>query len=620
MADEVNPLLQGEDLPARPAAVRRPAGYNPLLEEAETPHPVARPSAEIQPDLAWSDVLSQAGENAWPSAKAAAKGIVEPFLSPIETGKGLYEIGKGLTSKAAGAFMDQDPAKKEENERAVNAIGKFYADRYGSVSGLKNAIAKDPAGVLMDASMALTGGGSLAARAPGVIGKAGEVARLAGRATDPINLAVKAAGTVAAPALKATSKVANIPFSMASGVPRETLDRAFTAGRQGSEGFRDMISGQKPVSEVVDAAHEAMSNLYDKRRSAYEAGMQGMRTSQQVIDMTPILQTTANAYDNVMHGSQIVHADAKTLLDQINRKVSDWHAAAQQDPVLYSNITGLDKLKQAVGDIVAGAEPKSVAQRVGTQVYNSIKNEIKKVDPQYAKVMDQYADATNQLNQIRKTLSMGNNATVDSTLRKLLLAQKQVDGHKGNLLSLLNKENPEIANMIAGHLLHPITPVGFRGGINSALMGLTGYGAYSGAVHPAVAIAHGAASSPRVAGELNYLMGRTASGAGLPAMATMPAMMGADINKAMQDTGPKRPERKYESPYFPGDEEEGFRPLTIHRATGGKVGSEGYGQIAARLVRMVDQAKKAEDSNTKELLNEPDEAVVKALHVAQQAI
>lgn len=72
-------------------------------------------------------------------------------------------------------------------------------------------------------------------------------------------------------------------------------------------------------------------------------------------------------------------------------------------------------------------------------------------------------------------------------------------------------------------------------------------------------------------------------------------------------------------------------PLTIHgpsnrfaggrvgRAAGGKVGG-GQKHLVDRLMGLAEQAKKSTDNSTKPLLNAPDEAIVKALRVANQAI
>tara|TARA_R110000868_G_scaffold140583_1_gene356343 strand:+ start:10015 stop:11691 length:1677 start_codon:yes stop_codon:yes gene_type:complete len=57
----------------------------------------------------------------------------------------------------------------------------------------------------------------------------------------------------------------------------------------------------------------------------------------------------------------------------------------------------------------------------------------------------------------------------------------------------------------------------------------------------------------------------------------------------------------------------------IQRASGGRTG-QNHEQLVNRLMTMAKQAKKATDESTEPLLNAPDEAIVKALDVAQQAI
>jgi len=53
------------------------------------------------------------------------------------------------------------------------------------------------------------------------------------------------------------------------------------------------------------------------------------------------------------------------------------------------------------------------------------------------------------------------------------------------------------------------------------------------------------------------------------------------------------------------------------RARGGKVGHQ---HLVDRLMRLVESAKRAEKSGTESLLDANDNAVAKALHVANQSI
>ena len=118
---------------------------------------------ENQP-LAWSDVGSQAVRNIPSSAVQFGRDIAQPFLHPIDTAKNLAAVGHGALQKA-GVMSG------EEDIPAANAIGGYFANRYGGVENFKRALAKDPVGVAGDLSALLTGGETTLARAPGLVGR-----------------------------------------------------------------------------------------------------------------------------------------------------------------------------------------------------------------------------------------------------------------------------------------------------------------------------------------------------------------------------------------------------------------------------------------------------------------
>lgn len=597
--DSSNPLLRRKvEAPRVEEGPRREE--NPLFS-VERPPTVAEPVEEERKPLAWSEVPSEAIKHLPESGAAAAKGFVEPFLHPIQT----YETGKqvvgGLASKAAGALgMPQEPEAKAQNEAAVNAIRDFYVNRYGSEEGVKRALAEDPVGVMADLSTVLGGGGGALARAPGIIGRTGEAIGAAGRAVSPINVAARAA----TPIVSAAQKAATYPLAIKTGVSPETMRTAFTAGQEGSQPFWAQLTGRAEPSEIVDAAHEATNALKERRRNDYLSSKAGWAASQKQLDYTPINQALANAEKDVMHGSLVYRPEAKKMLDELKNKIEDWQTTPNTLGVNYHNIEGVDKLKQLVGDIRSTAKPGTPEEALGTRIYNSIKNTLVSHDPNYQSAMGQYSDASDMLNQLKTTLSINPKASVDTTLRKLLLAQKQVDGSKGSLLNELKEVNPEIGNMISGHLLNPPLPVGLRGNIGAALSLSPHIAAgAAGSVDPVTAALNLAASSPRAMGALSYGAGKmTAPGGGLPTMALLPS----EITKAApkEEAAPVEEER----PYFGPPEE---RPK---RKSGGRV------MTAEHMMSMAKRAKKSIEDQTKLILDKPDEHVAAALKVATQHI
>lgn len=61
-------------------------------------------------------------------------------------------------------------------------------------------------------------------------------------------------------------------------------------------------------------------------------------------------------------------------------------------------------------------------------------------------------------------------------------------------------------------------------------------------------------------------------------------------------------------------------PVPIRRASGGRIGKLDHMGIAAALIRAAEKAKKGHSTTTEPLLNQPDEAITKALAIADEAL
>tara|TARA_R110001599_G_scaffold153062_6_gene338158 strand:- start:448 stop:2142 length:1695 start_codon:yes stop_codon:yes gene_type:complete len=153
----------------------------------------------INQGLSWQDVLQQAQANLGSSATQAGKDLITPFVEPVQTAKSLGNLALGAVQKVIPG--------EQSSEKYADAVGKFFADRYGGMENFKKTVAKDPAGVLLDLTTILSGGGSAVARAPGLLGKAskaskvgkavettGKTIRNIGNFADPINLLSKGIG------------------------------------------------------------------------------------------------------------------------------------------------------------------------------------------------------------------------------------------------------------------------------------------------------------------------------------------------------------------------------------------------------------------------------------------
>jgi hypothetical protein len=111
-----------------------------------------------------AEVPGEAILNIPASAKRFAGGLYEAVTSPIQTVKGVLDIGAGALQKvlpeSAVNFINQfdaNPAAATRAIEAANAAGGLIKDRYGSYEGIKRTLAEDPVGAVADLSTLLTG-------------------------------------------------------------------------------------------------------------------------------------------------------------------------------------------------------------------------------------------------------------------------------------------------------------------------------------------------------------------------------------------------------------------------------------------------------------------------------
>lgn len=465
------------------------------------------------PSRSWSDVPGEALSNIPSSAAQFASDIVQPFLSPVETVKNLSDAAAGgLRAGAqavlpAGVFNAIDSLGAPENnqriEQTAGAVGQFFKDRYGSAEGIKNTLATDPIGAAGDAALALTGGGAIAARAPGAVGRAGQVARAAGQTVDPLNAAVRGAGAIA----KAPAHV----LGLTTGAGTAPIQAMFGAGRSGNVAAVEHMRGQRPIEEVVGMAENAVSEMGRERNAAYKAGMQSTKKNTAAIRLGPVVQSIRQAYDDLTYRTPqgqvyVKNDEAMRALEQVASKVQEFRQMSFGGGGRTAE--ALDALKQSIGGILEGTQQGTQARRVVGGVYNDVKALIVKEVPEYAKTMKDYEKASAAIKEVRRTLSVNDRAMTDTKLRKLQsTTRNNVNtnyGARARLVDELAKHEPNLPGALAGQALNDWMPRGLQRHAAS----LAGIGsAASFNPIPAMMLP---AMSPRLVGEAAYGLGRGA--------------------------------------------------------------------------------------------------------------
>jgi len=483
--------------------------------------------AAPQPEAPMSggNVAYQAITNIPSSAAKFGGDIYHAVTNPVETITNMGLLGAGAIKNALPksvtdfiTSISKEPGQINKAVEIANAVGGEYAKKYGSIEGFKTAIATDPVGTAADISMLLTGGGSVAAKLPGMVGRAGETVANVGRAIDPLNIAVNA---VTKPARLAEA-LATPTLGLATGAGAESIREAAKAGAAGgekAEAFLGQLRGNAPMESVVNTAKEAVSELYKNRSESYLQGMGNVTSNKAVLDFAPIDAAIARAEKvGTFHGIKI-RENAADALAAIKSKIDEFKANPATD---IRTIEGFDKLKQAISDIQQSQPYGTPARKVADEMYNAVKNEIIKQAPDYAKVMSDYETASALLKDIEGSLSLGKKATVDASIRKLQsIMRNNANTNYGRRVDLAKElaatgvpGAETLMPQIAGQMLNSYTPRGIQGGV---LPGAVGGAALTAAfTNPAalIPIAGGAlASSPRLVGEAAYYAGKAGGAA-----------------------------------------------------------------------------------------------------------
>lgn len=488
-------------------ASRDTSGADPFAAALGARSPGRRTAPATGGDMSLADVGHGAIENFPASARQFGEDIVRPFTEPVETAKALGNL-------AVGAGQKLIPGE-QGSERHADAVGRFFADRYGGWEEVKRTMASDPVGFLADAATVLTGGAAAAARAPGVAGTMARAVGTAGRALDPVSLATKAASVVGKPLGTAGAHV----LGMTTGAKAEAVKTAARTGYQGgnmAETFRGAMRGDIPVERVVEEARGALAEMYRRRSAQYEADIGSTRAATEPLSFDGIDAALDKAGSIKVYKGRDLSPSTAKIRAQIRETVDEWR---KLDPAEYHTPAGMDALKQVVGDIAQGAEYGSPARKVADGAYNAIKREIQKQVPEYAKAMKNYTDASEALRTIERELSLGKKASTGTALRKLqAIIRNDVSsayGHRGNLAETLADAGAEgIVEQLSGQALGSYTPRGLSGSA-------AGVGATVGAFANPAMIAAAPFTSPRLVGEAVHAGGRAARrvGSAVPSVA-----------------------------------------------------------------------------------------------------
>lgn len=468
------------------------------FEDAQTPDLDSYFAPQKNPAMQSLDITEVPGralENLVPSAKRFGSSMYQAAAHPLVTLQGIDRLVGGVASKLGVPGM-------KENEPYADAAWRALVDRYGGWENLKRTIAEDPVGFAADISTIAAPIESLAT-VPGKVGKLGEIAGTVSKAANPLTLPVSGAKLVAELGGKVTGAgTSNIINAYRAGATSPSTSRV----------FRENISRPEEHAEaIVPRALAAVDAAAAERAAEYKAGMAKVGQSMKVLkfDKIDAAMKKAEQYEtfqgqdiNKLFG-QTEALPSETVRAQM-RKMID--AAKKLDPKTYHTAIGFDALKKAIGNRMEALPPGSPERAAAETVYHAVRQTIIDGDKNYAKVMKAYEDASAQLREFKRTLSLKKGGTEDTALRKLLSAGRSgVNtnfGRRAELTRALNKYDPTILPALAGQSLHApfahgLAGIAQTGGATAALTGV---------LNPKF-LASVLATSPRLWGEIAHATG-----------------------------------------------------------------------------------------------------------------
>ena len=382
------------------------------------------------PRRAWSDVPGEALANLESSGKKFVGGLYEAVTSPVQTAKGLLDIGAGALQNALPKQVvdfvnkfDANPQAAQQAVQVANAVGGMYKDRYGSVEGIKNTFATDPIGAVADLSTLLSGGAAATAR---VAPAASRVLATTAAYTNPTAPIAAAAGYGTALAAKGVGNVIDTlqgqrPAIRAGNIIRNALTEEgrtpqnLLAAQMALQNAPPTATVRQALSDVMSPQTQYLGQMVEARTAPGAA--ETVREAQQAARMANMRAETPD-----LATAQAMRANAATPLytaaTQPTTAVLTTPLVQDINKILASN-PGNVKLTSALNQVKSGLEASTTAEQVSSVLDNikdliatkdnkfivknllDVKSNVEKALPGYQKAQQVFAATSAPVNQAK---------------------------------------------------------------------------------------------------------------------------------------------------------------------------------------------------------------------------
>ena len=264
-------------------------------------------------------------------------------------------------------------------------------------------------------------------------------------------------------------------LGVSTGAGEEAIAQALRAGREGNQTFLENMQSKVPITNVLDDARVALSKMQQTLGNEYRSGMIDISKDKSILSFDNIDKAIKDAASVVTFKGQVKNQAGFDKLDEVKTAINNWK---KLDPKEFRTPEALDNLKQQIGGILEETPiEQKTARKVVGDIYSSIKNEIAKQAPTYEKVMKDYREGSDLIEEIQKTLSINKKATDATALNKLQsLMRNNANtnyGYRMELAKALQQQGgQDLMPALAGQALSSYVPRGLAGqgaGIGASL-------------------------------------------------------------------------------------------------------------------------------------------------------
>lgn len=332
------------------------------------------------------------------------KNVASAVLNPIDTIKSVGTIVKGAGAKLAETALEKtdlgqtllqkmsdsrvarglEPLKTDETGKlqvedtkdlqAINQVGKFVTDRYGSLDKFKETAIEDPAGVLADLATVLTGTGTVVSKVGtiskvGEVGKVGQTVTKVGQMLEPVTAISKTMGGAKNLANKTTlGRMAGEVIPTSKDMQRSQVTKALdltqgdlaTIGKKTGNDVTDFMVSKNLLKETPEAVADSLNefrkatrntkaNEISKVKNVYTpeqvpSVIKGLNTIYEDVDGIAGLEKEAAKIDMLRNKKQFTLGDIQEAQDLLDQNSSIYSKLG--DAKSSSKAKGLDNIRR----------------------------------------------------------------------------------------------------------------------------------------------------------------------------------------------------------------------------------------------------------------------------------